>query len=210
MQDDRLTLSAAVVYAVMLDKAVDSIAHITATEIAEKAGTTQRTVRNAVRQLKECGYITDVKQGLGNDVHYTLKPVLPEKKRSKKQEQPAQEYKELEQPGQLSFETTEKGGTLEGDITPEQYRLLCELIASKLSGDVSSERCDKLLRGEYAKAKASAKTRIDSFYAYLRKMISNWETEQETFPEPEQKPVDMGGGLTLKDYERFINDFEVI
>lgn len=199
MADDRLTGLSAFVYATMLDKAVNGVARITADYVAEKLNKDQRSVRRAVKQLKECGYITDVIKGQSGNTHYVLKLVLPEKKRTKSEKASApSDAPAPSQDGQMSFQTPPVGDTLEERTTPEERRILCELIATKLSGNVTPERCEKLLQGEYVKAKASAKDPINSMFAYLKKMILKWEPEE---PKPEKSDFD------VEKYKIFINDF---
>lgn len=191
MQDERLTLSAAVVYAVMLDRAKREEVHITAKKVAELTGQPQRNVERAIKQLKETGYITGVKQGQSGNTVYILKKILPDKKPKPEQEEPEQ----------LEFDTPDSSGTFETDLTPEQVRHLSELLATKLSSDNRSpERIDKLLRAEYARMKIYAKKEVDNVAAYLAKTISNWEIESE--PKKDDFDADM--------YDEFVNDFNYI
>lgn len=188
MQDERLTISAAATYAVMLDRAKDGEVNITAKKVAELTGQPQRSVERAIKQLKDTGYITKVTKKQGGSTIYTLKKVIEDKKRKS------------EQPKQLTFDIPDSSGTFETDLTPEQVRKLSELISTKLSSDNKSPaRIDKLLRSEYARAKACAKEEIINIYAYLLKTISKWEPEAE---EPNDFDVSM--------YDFLINDFDTI
>lgn len=196
MQDERLTISAAVVYAVMLDRAKGDAIKVTAKKLAELTGQTQRSVERAIKQLKDTGYITDTIRGQNGSTTYTIKKVVPDKK-----QKPETTFEpESMDTEQLEFDTPDSSGTFETDLTPEQVRHLSELIATKLSSDGRTpDRIDKLLRGEYAKMKLRARKDVGNVAAYLAKMIENWK------PEPESKPYDNG-----VDYDSLVNDFDSI
>lgn len=196
MQDERLTGLSAFVYAVMLDRSKNGEeVKITAKKIAELLKKPQRNIERAIKQLKDTGYITGVKQGQSGNTVYTLKKVIPDKKQKSKPEQ-------VEEP-QLEFDTPDSSGTFETDLTPEQVRHLSELLATKLSSDNRSpERIDKLLRAEYARMKIFAKDEIRNVAAYLAKTISKWETEPEPKPDDSDFDADM--------YDICINNYEVI
>ena len=194
MQDERLTGLSAFVYAVMLDRAKGEEVHITVKKLAEILKKQHKSVERAVKQLKDTGYITDVKRGQSGNTVYILKKIIPDKKQKSKHEQ-------VEEPEQLEFDTPDNSGTFETDLTQEQVRHLSELLATKLSSDNRSpERIDKLLRAEYARMKIFAKDEIRNVAAYLAKTISKWEAEQK--PNKDDFDVDM--------YDIFINDFETI
>lgn len=173
MQDERLTGLSAFVYAVMLDRAKGEEVHITVKKLAELLKKQHKSVERAVKQLKDTGYITNVKRGQSGNTVYTLKKVIPDKKPKPKPEQ-------IEEP-QLEFDTPDSSGTFETDLTPEQVRHLSELLATKLSSDGRTpDRIDKLLRGEYAKMKLRARNDVGNVAAYLAKMIENWEPEPDS------------------------------
>lgn len=192
MQDERLTGLSAFVYAVMLDRAKGEEVNITAKKVAELLNRPLRNVERAIKQLKDTGYITDTIRGQNGSTTYTLKKVIPDKKKAPKPE---------EEPEQLEFDTPDNSGTFETDLTQEQVRHLSELLATKLSSDNRSpERIDKLLRAEYARMKIFAKKKVDNVSAYLAKTINKWEAEAK--PNKDDFDADM--------YDEFINDFDYI
>lgn len=171
MQDERLTSLSAIVYAVMLDRAKGEEVHITVKELARLTRQSESTTKRAVKQLKDTGYITNVKRGQSGNTVYTLRKVIPDKKQKPKQEEQEQ----------LAFDLPDSSGTFETDLTPEQVRHLSELLATKLSSDGRTpDRIDKLLRGEYAKMKLRARKDVGNVAAYLAKMIENWEPEPDS------------------------------
>jgi len=279
LEDTRLSLSSAVIYAVMLDrkKSGSDESKITKTEIMQLTQQSESTVKRAIRQLKETGYILNVVHKLGNDVRYIIKSVLPEKKKATTtadhvpnsfppppapeydqdtgyvpdsfppppapeydqdtgyvpdsfsplppeydQDNIFAQYEDITPPAPKHNPDTEhvpnsfpsppanKGkqvtGIFEDDLEPEEINILCDLIATKLSGNNSRDRCYKVLKGEYSKALLSAKEPIRSMKAYLKKQISNMEPEQEHESQPTKEKI-VSGKLTIDDYKIFINDF---
>lgn len=202
LQDENLTISAAVVYAVMLDRSKNGEeVRITAKKIAELTGQPQRSAERAIKQLKDTGYITGVKQGQSGNTVYTLKQLIPAKKKKPEQEEGKQ----------LEFEITTCSGTFETDLTPEQVRRLSELLATKLSSDNRSpERIDKLLRGEYARMKIFAKNEVGNVAAYLAKMIKNWESEPEPQQNDDDFDVEAYAEVARNNYQHFLREQGII
>lgn len=222
MQDERLTGISAFVYAIMVDRAVEEHVKITAQKIADVLQKQQRAVERAIKQLKDTGYITETKRGQNGSTVYTLKLILPEKKRTSEQAKktpapeavPPAQMSVLEAPPEQVVPPSSvavAAGTLEADTTPEQRQLLCDMISAKLDpAHADPDRCRRVLQGEYLKAKASSASPIRSVFAYLKKQISAMETEKPAEKPKSSKDIDMGGGLTLADYEKFINDYTYI
>lgn len=222
LQDEKISLTAAVAYAILLDRAVEDKVKLTVQKVADLMGQPLRTVERAIKQLKDTGYITETKRGQNGSTVYTLKQILPEKKRTSEQAKktPAPE---AVPPAQMSVteappeqvvppsSVAVAAGTLEADTTPEQRQLLCDMISAKLDpAHVDPDRCRRVLQGEYLKAKASSASPIRSVFAYLKKQISAMEAEKPAEKPKSSKDIDMGGGLTLADYEKFINDYTYI
>lgn len=99
LQDKRLTMSAAAVLAVILDKTDGRSATLPAQQIADAAGVSLRTAKAAIITLEECGYII-VERREGFCSSFQAPDVLPPKRRWKKapeskQETSIEEYKSV-------------------------------------------------------------------------------------------------------------------
>lgn len=75
-----LSLRAAVTLSIMIDRqAPDGTVAVSAAYLAQTMHVSVRTVRNALQELKDCGYITDVTHG--SEPVYKVVQVLEPKRR---------------------------------------------------------------------------------------------------------------------------------
>lgn len=116
----------------------------------------------------------------------------------------ADERPELLQHGsQMSFDTPQNGNSFDTDFTPEQIKLLCDVLSPKeLECNRTPERLEKILRGLYSKMKLSCKNPISNPLSYLLKVIDNLD--------PVEEPKKKNDDFDVHMYDRFINDFTVI
>ena len=82
LQDKRLTMSAAAVLAVVLDRTDGKAADLSAAQIAAAAGCSVRTVKTSLKLLQDTGYII-VEHREGYCSRFECPDVLPPKKRWK-------------------------------------------------------------------------------------------------------------------------------
>lgn len=89
LEDERLTVSDAVVYAIILDQKTlgNEEVPITSPEIVEKSGLAIATVKRSLKRLKELGYIEGVKKK-GMAISYIILPILCDKKTTSKKRIP--------------------------------------------------------------------------------------------------------------------------
>ena len=170
MADERITLTAAAVYGVLLDISKDNEqAETTAKKIAEEyLHQSLRSVERAIKLLKDTGYITRVERGLSNRIIYHFKSILPPKG-SKTKKKTAEIAKNEEK--QLEIYNTAKS---EG-LTPAQTARLSELIANQLDPDYRSPRIIDDILQIVCRRTIYANDKIDNLEAYLREIIiSDW------------------------------------
>lgn len=82
LQDKRLTMSAAAVLAVVLDRTDGKAAELSAAQIAASAGCSVRTVKSSLKLLQDTGYIV-VEHREGYCSRFECPDVLPPKRRWK-------------------------------------------------------------------------------------------------------------------------------
>lgn len=196
--DSRLAHTSMIIYAIMLDRSKEGVSKITAEKLSGLTGLSIRTIQRAIVQLKETGYITDVRVENGRTTFYTMKSVIEVKKRPASESEP-DSSPESDQ-NQLEFDMPKSGGTFETDLTLEQIRNLCEMLAPKLA-DNSAEYVEMSLRGLYADMKMSAKEEVrkEKIVAYLKTMIRNKQPEK-------YKTYDNSNGFNADEYKMFINN----
>lgn len=172
LEDERLGVSSAVVYAVMFDRAKGGISKITAEKLTGLTGLSIATIKRAIIQLKETGYITDVRVENGRTTFYTLKSVIEIKKK------PESDASGLE-PIQLESNVPESNSmrTFETDLTLEQVEDLETYLITKLP---KSENPKSILKKLYTEMKASASSEVPrhKVKAYLSAMIRNAAPEE--------------------------------
>lgn len=179
--DERLSHTSMIIYAIMLDKSKEGESKITAEKLSGLTGLALITIRRAIRQLRETGYITNVRIENGRTTFYTLKSVIEVRER------PA----EPKQPKQTSDKPAPQGsGTLKTDLTPEEIDSLIALYMTKIVYG-GEERAMKLLESDYLNMRLSAKSFIKNSYAYLKSIINNRKPEGQEQEEPEKNNSDM-------------------
>jgi len=99
LQDKRLSLSDAAVLAVILDRADNESAALSAAQIADAVGVCVRTVKSCIARLEQYGYLL-VERSEGFKSRFKCPDVLPPKRRWKnapesKQETDIEEYKSV-------------------------------------------------------------------------------------------------------------------
>ena len=95
LQDKRLTLSDAAVLAVILDKADQESATLSAAQIADAVGCCARTVKTSIQRLEACGYLA-VERSEGFKSRFRCPDVLPAKRRWKNAPESKQEDPDIE------------------------------------------------------------------------------------------------------------------
>lgn len=183
MADERLNISSAVVYAVMLDKSKGGESKITAEKLSGLTGMSIRNIRYAIKQLKETGYITSVRVENGRTTFYTLKSVIEVRKCSLESEQP-------EQISVTNNPAPQGSGTLRTDLTPEEIDSLIALYMTKIAYG-GEERAMNLLESDYLNMRLSAKSHIKNQYAYLKSTINNKKPEGQEQEEHEKDDFDI-------------------
>lgn len=183
MADERLNISSAVVYAVMLDKSKEGESKITAEKLSGLTGLALITIRRAIRQLRETGYITNVRVENGRTTFYTLKSVIEVKERPLEPEQP-------EQISVTNNPAPQGSGTLRTDLTSDEIESLIALYMTKIAYG-GEERAMKLLESDYLNMRLSAKSHIKNQYAYLKSTINNKKPEGQEQEEPEKDDFDI-------------------
>lgn len=100
LQDERLTTSDAVIYAVLADVLKNGRNDIKINDIAELSGIPRITVCRSLDRLEEAGYILERKtdgRRLYIELEQVLDPLKPERKKKKKQEEPEENPEHVEE-----------------------------------------------------------------------------------------------------------------
>ena len=170
--DNRLNHTSMIIYAIMLDKSKEGESKITKKKLSGLTGLSIATIKRAIVQLKETGYITDVRVENGRTTFYTLKSVIEIKKK------PESDASGLE-PIQLESNVPESNSmrTFETDLTLEQVEDLETYLITKLP---KSENPKSILKKLYTEMKASASSEVPrhKVKAYLSAMIRNAAPEE--------------------------------
>lgn len=183
--DERLSHTSMIIYAIMLDKSKEGESKITAEKLSGLTGLALITIRRAIRQLRETGYITNVRIENGRTTFYTLKSVIAIEVR----ERPL----EPEQPEQISVTDNpapQGSGTLRTDLTSDEIESLIALYMTKIAYG-GEERAMKLLESDYLNMRLSAKSHIKNQYAYLKSTINNKKPEGQEQEEHEKDDFDI-------------------
>lgn len=170
--DNRLNHTSMIIYAIMLDKSKEGESKITKKKLSGLTGLSIATIKRAIVQLKETGYITDVRVENGRTTFYTLKSVIEIKKKPESDASGSE-------PIQLESNVPESNSmrTFETDLTLEQVEDLETYLITKLP---KSENPKSILKKLYTEMKASASSEVPrhKVKAYLSAMIRNAAPEE--------------------------------
>ena len=165
--DERLSHTSMIIYAIMLDKSKGGESKITAEKLSGLTGLALITIRRAIRQLRETGYITSVRVENGRTTFYTLKSVISVEVRERSFEP--------EQPEKISVADNPApqascSGTFETDLSSEQIESLIALYLTKIAYG-GENRALQLIRSDYMNMRLSAQRPIKNPYAYLKSCL---------------------------------------
>lgn len=205
--DERLSSSAKIIYAVLLDISNDWRVVRTIKSIAELTGVSPRQVLRALEQLREAGYIVS-KHTNGRSLTIEIKPIEIAGVSGKSKGKPGEEQKRTQSratesdadapehdANQLKF-ATDEDSTQSCRKSPEEdfEESLKKALAEKLPGK-SQTYVDKKYREMKAEATRRVKNKTNTL-GYLSKMITNMEVQKSK-----------SYGFNAEDYECLINNF---
>lgn len=187
LENKSLTLSSAVLYAILLDKTTEEKKTVktTAKKLAESLGESEKTVQRALKQLSELGYISKKQTGKGI-ICTILIQVIADKKRQEKitQEQIKQDQTEQEE---------KKKYKIYNHLNKQQIDALCKILATKVN-PFRRTRKNLMERLEEEYNAVLARPNVENIAAYLTSTIKYLECEYDK--------------QAYEAYEQFLEDFQ--